>query len=369
VAEPLWLTLTIANRVQHRNYSLVQIAANLMPSSYLNDLLDQPSALQATIDSLSKAPPLTTVFNQLKSGKYQRVILTGMGSSFHGLYPLQLRLFALPIGIIRLETAELIHYARELINPANLIVAVSQSGQSAEMVQLLELTYNRVTLVGVTNTPTSALADQASLTILTCAGEEATVSCKTYISTLAALTWLGDQLMDEPMHFSALAGVPQKVAEYWADWHASVEIFRQRLAGVQQLFLLGRGNSMAATCTGALIIKEAARFGAEGMNSAAFRHGPLELISPHTFALVYLGADETSTLNSKIAQDILAAGGLAEPVSMREGPAPFHLPICPLPALPIMEILPAQMLSLALADIQGLEAGRFIRASKVTMTE
>ena len=341
-----------------------------MTTSYLNDLLDQPSALQATLDGLSTTPPLTTIFNQLKPGRYQRVILTGMGSSYHGLYPLQLRLFALPMGVIRLETAELIHYARELIDPPNLIVAVSQSGQSAEVVQLLEITHNRVTLIGVTNNPGSVLANHASQTILTCAGEEATVSCKTYISTLAALTWLGDQLMGERQHFHSLADLPHKVAEYLSGWQAYVEILSQRLAGVQQLFLLGRGNSLAAACTGALVIKEAARFGAEGMNSAAFRHGPLELISPHTFALVYLGADKTSKLNIKLAQDILVAGGWAEPVSMMgEGLAPFRLPICPLPALPILEILPAQMLSLALAEILGIEAGRFVHASKVTTTE
>jgi glucosamine--fructose-6-phosphate aminotransferase (isomerizing) len=340
-----------------------------MTSSYLNDLLDQPSALQATLDSLSRTPPLTSFFERLTSGKYRRVILTGMGSSYHGLYPLQLRLFALPMGVIRLETAELIHYAGELIEPANLIVAVSQSGQSAEVVQLLELTHQQVDLIGVTNTPGSALAEKASLALLTCAGEETTVSCKTYISALAALAWLGDQLMGEHTHFSALADVPNKVAAYWSDWQGSVELLRQRLTAVQNLYLLGRGNSLAAACAGALIIKEAARFGAEGMNSAAFRHGPLELISPHTMALVYLGAGATATMNVKMAQDILAAGGLAEQVGMGGGSPPFHLPLCPLPALPILEILLAQMVSLALAEILGNEAGQFIHANKVTTTE
>jgi glucosamine--fructose-6-phosphate aminotransferase (isomerizing) len=340
-----------------------------MTSSYLNDLLDQPSALQATLDSLNRTPPLTSFFERLTSGKYRRVILTGMGSSYHGLYPLQLRLFALPMGVIRLETAELIHFARELIEPANLIVAVSQSGQSAEVVQLLELTSKRVDLIGVTNTPGSALAEKASLALLTCAGEEATVSCKTYISALAALVWLGDQLMGEQSHFSAMADVPHKVAEYWSDWQGSVELLRQRLTAVQSLYLLGRGSSLAAACAGALIIKEAARFGAEGMNSAAFRHGPLELISPHTMALVYLSAGATATMNVKMVQDILAAGGLAEQVGMGGGSPPFHLPLCPLPALPILEILLAQMVSLALAQISGFEAGKFIHANKVTTAE
>src|SRR4030043_2449430 len=139
-----------------------------MAPSYLDDLLYQPPPSQATPDSVSRMPSLTPIYDQLKSGKYRRVILTGMGSSYHGLYPLQLRLFALPMGIIRLETAELIHYARQLVDPAHLIVAVSQSGQSAEVVQLLEFTHKRVDLIGVTNTGGSALAEKASQTILTC---------------------------------------------------------------------------------------------------------------------------------------------------------------------------------------------------------
>ena len=184
-----------------------------MTTTYLDDLLYQPEALQSTLDSLSNLPPLTAFFNLLKSGKYRRVILTGMGSSFHGLYPLQLRLFALPMGIIRLETAELIHDARTLIDPSNLIIAVSQSGQSVEVVQLLEQTYKQVDVIGVTNTPGSALAEKSSTTILTCAGEEATVSCKTYISALAALTWLGDQLLGGVPYFPALLQVPDKISQ------------------------------------------------------------------------------------------------------------------------------------------------------------
>ena len=212
MAKSLFICLTNIDNPYHLIRSLIYIATNLMATSYLNDLLDQPTALQATLDSLSRMPPLTTIYNRLKSGKYRRVILTGMGSSYHGLYPLQLRLFALPVGVMRLETAELIHYAWQLIDPANLIVAVSQSGQSAEVVQLLELTHDQVDLIGVTNTIGSALAENASLVILTCAGDETSVSCKTYISALVALTWLGDQLLGEEARFPTLADVPQKVA-------------------------------------------------------------------------------------------------------------------------------------------------------------
>jgi glucosamine--fructose-6-phosphate aminotransferase (isomerizing) len=340
-----------------------------MATSYLDDILEQPRALQATLESLRLASPITTIADNLASGKYRQVVLTGMGSSFAGLYPLQLRLSALPIGVVRFETAELLHYARELIDPANLIVAVSQSGESAEIIRLLDLVEDQGTVIGITNTPGSALARRSSQPILTSAGDETSVSCKTYISALAALTWLGDQLLSGPPHFTSLDGVPQKVADYLSGWRISVDVLMSKLAGIQQLFILGRGVSMAAACSGALIIKEAARFAAEGMNSAAFRHGPIEVISPRAFVMVYLGPAATSSLNVTLAQDIRSAGGSAEMVSMAPGPAPFSLPVCPDPALPILEILAAQMVSLALAELQGFEAGRFIHANKITITE
>ncbi len=126
---------------------------------------------------------------------------------------------------------------------------------------------------------------------------------------------------------------------------------------------------MAAACAGALIIKEAARFGAEGMNSAAFRHGPIELVSENTLVIIYQGAQATAALNEKLSRDILDCGGLVDQVRMAWGPPPNNLPLCPSPALPIFEIQFAQMVSLALATLQGFEAGKFLHASKVTVTE
>jgi glucosamine--fructose-6-phosphate aminotransferase (isomerizing) len=339
-----------------------------MANSYLSDLLDQPRALRATLEALAKASPLEEIRGKLQEGKYRRVILTGMGSSFHGLYPLQLLLFSLPVGVTRLETAELIHYAAGLIDPGNLIIAVSQSGESAEIVQLLERTRGRVDVVGVTNTAGSALAERSSRAIITQAGEEATVSCKTYISALAALVWLGDELLGD-RQFESLVETPERVAAYWMDWRVSVEMLRQELEGVRNLYLLGRGGSLPAALAGALIIKEASRFGAEGMNCAAFRHGPLEVVTEQTLAFVFDGEAVTSEMNRRLVEDISRAGGRAVLVGKAGGDAPYGFPRGAEAARPMMEIMLAQMVSLALAEIAGQEAGRFRHARKVTIVE
>ena len=105
------------------------------------------------------------------------------------------------------------------------------------------------------------------------------------------------------------------------------------------------------------------------MSSAAFRHGPLEVITRDTFALIFLGLGETIKLNLRLANDILSIKGQVLVVGTGTGELPFNLPVYPPAAQPILEILPAQILTLALAEVMGIKAGHFVYASKVTSTE
>src|SRR5579859_2219638 len=110
---------------------------------YLHDLLQQPQALENTLASLNTSKPLLRVAQRLKRGRFQRVVLTGMGSSFHALHPLNLELIRGGFTALRVETSELVHYERRLFDPKTLIIAVSQSGESAEMVRLVETNRGR----------------------------------------------------------------------------------------------------------------------------------------------------------------------------------------------------------------------------------
>jgi glucosamine--fructose-6-phosphate aminotransferase (isomerizing) len=342
-----------------------------LTSPYLINILEQPAALEATLHWLSQAPGLTSFSDELAAGKYSRIVLTGMGSSYYALHPLYLRLLGQSFCTHMIETSELLHHASNLINPQNLIVAVSQSGESAEILQLVEQTQNGVCLIGITNTADSLLAQESNTALVTQAGAEHSVSCKTYLSALAALSWLGDNLLgvQEQGHFVQLASLPDVLAGYLEHWQERVAVLSDRLQRVQNLFLLGRGSSLAAVGAGALIIKEAARFHAEGMSSAAFRHGPIEVLSPQVFVLVYLGSSQTASQNAQLVQDLRSAGGNVEAVRQGRSASPFELPSFDPALLPLLEILPAQMLSLALAELQDIQPGQFHLASKVTTVE
>jgi len=339
--------------------------------AYLRDILDQPRALTDTLAALDTSAALRSIAGRLRRGDFRTVVLTGMGSSFHALHPTNLALIDHGFTAVMIETAELVHYAKQLFDPQTLIIAVSQSGKSAEMVRLLEVNRQRSAIVAVTNTADSPLAKAADANILTAAGHEFSVSCKTYVCALMALQWLTSLLCDRDLsHVSEqLKRDCPTVQEYLSGWKHHVQSLAELLSGTRHLFLVGRGASLAAVGTGALIVKESDHFHAEGMSSASFRHGPLEMISDEIFVLVFAGDLPTRDLNQRLLDDIRQQNGRTELVGEESGFAACKLPAASRIFRPILEILPVQMVTLALAAQVGREPGRFELASKVTTRE
>lgn len=353
------------------NADIANLDPKIIEGQYLRDILDQPRALEATLASLDTSAQLNDLSQRLSEGKFDRVVLTGMGSSFHALHPLTLQLISRGLTAVMVETSELIHYETRLFGPETLMIAVSQSGQSAEMVRMAEVNRNRSAVIAVTNTPQSALAEQSSAALFTHAGREFSVSCKTYVTALMVLKFLGDVLCQGDLNESRreLQVAAPSLAEYLSRWREHVEVLAKKLYGIRQLFAVGRGPSLAAVGTGALIIKESDHFPAEGMSSAAFRHGPFEMLSLETFVVVFSGDAKTRDLNQRLVADIQQSGGVGESVGEDSRFAPFRLQNFGDSVRPILEILPMQMITIALAALTHREAGKFDRASKVTTTE
>lgn len=341
-----------------------------MDCPYLHDLLDQPEAVTRTIDSLAGEGTLDRLAGALRGGPWRRVVLTGMGSSYWACRPLYLRLLQQGMTPVMVETGELIHYERGWLTPDTLVIVVSQSGRSVEIVRLLECARGQSEIVGVTNTADSPLATSTTAALLMRAGTETTVSCKTYLATLLALEWLGDLLCGTdraPLLNHARAAV-EPMRSYLGQWSVHVSQLRPLLEGVEHLFVVGRGTSVAAAGTGGLILKESTHYPAEGLSAASFRHGPFELLSDAAFVLVLEGDDRSAALSRKLVADVRDAGGRSALVSTTaEGV--FRIPECAARIRPLIEILPVQMLTLALAAIKGREPGRFERCTKVTELE
>ncbi|MBE7538432.1 MAG: SIS domain-containing protein [Opitutaceae bacterium] len=346
---------------------MIKDPASKINGPYLGDLLAQPAALAGTLPALSSLP-------RLPAGAFaaERIVLTGMGASLHVVHPLRLHLVQAGRTAFVVETAELIYAQSALLDSRTLVIAVSQSGRSAETVELLDIvarSKSKPVVIGVTNGADSPLARRADASIVIRAGPEHSVSCKTYLCTLAALEWLGGALCGENIEaiLAELSQAAHAVRDYYADWEAKVSRLAGEFTNLRHLFLTGRGASLAAVETGAIILKESTRIQAEGMSTPEFRHGLFELIGPGLYALVFAGHPSMVHLNESLAHDIRRMSGHAIVIGESAAPGPFRLPALPERLRPMLEMLPVQLLSLALAALAGHVPGNFERAAKVTV--
>jgi glutamine---fructose-6-phosphate transaminase (isomerizing) len=338
---------------------------------YLEDILAQPDALRSTLEATTIPTGLLQIRKGLEEGRFKRIVLTGMGSSFYGLTPLYLALVNHGYEVAQVETSELIHYLPGLLNPQSLVIAVSQSGRSAETLRLLDLNARRATLLAVTNTSDSPLAAAADSILLTHAGDEFSVSSKTYVCTLAVLEQLAGFLCHEPedkVQDELLASVTT-MADYLKGWQQHLHELAPLLEGIQHLFFVGRGASLAAAQTGALITKESTGAHAEAMSSAAFRHGPMEILAQNTFVAVFEGAPITRALNDNLLRDINTSPARGVLVGPHAELPSLRIPSPSARVAPILEILPIEIMTLAMAYLSSVEAGVFQRGAKVTVTE
>lgn len=338
---------------------------------YIQDILAQPDALAATLRQIPQAAAdLRSLGTRLETEAFSRIVLTGMGSSLAALYPLWFRLIQAGYAPVIIETSELLYDAANLITADTLLVIVSQSGRSAEIVRLIEQRQG-ATVLAVTNDATSPLARAAAVVVLTAAGSESNVSCKTYVCSLVALALVSDVLAQnpvEPPRLEQLQGVSEIMTAYLNHWEKYAASLGDLLSG-GSLIICGRGPSLAAVHYSALILKEAAKVHTEGLSAPQFRHGPMELAKTSVQVLVYEGQGSTVPLNRRLVADVTGVGGRAYLIGDTDQPEAFHLPPAPPAALPILEILPMQLLSVGLAWHNQLEPGQFYIGSKITTVE
>ena len=341
---------------------------------YISDILAQPDALRKAVNNFS-VHLLDSIRRRLHDGDFDRIIITGMGASYNAAYPAYLELCRQSIPVMLVNAAELVHYMDGLIGTCTLLWANSQSGRSAELLHLLKRIESTppACLLTCVNDEASLLASASDICLPIHAGSETTVSTKTYTNTLAVnmltahfLTGNNVESLKKEMLFAA-----DGMKTCLTDWQNHVNTLNTLLGEFKTLILIGRGASMGAVWNGGLINKEAAKFPLEGMNAADFRHGPMELISPDFMALILAGSPTTSALNHNLATDIVKHSGR---VIWIDSTPDTHLPTIVHPETtnlvrPIVEILPMQFLTIALAKRENIQPGHFRVIRKVTTIE
>ncbi len=342
---------------------------------YIQDILAQPDALRIALQHYP-AQQMDLLRKRMAANEFSRIVLTGMGSSYNGAYAAFLELLGLPIPTLLLNSAELLHYGLSAVDGKSLLWMNSQSGQSAEIIRIIEaLTDRRPAFqLSMTNYVDSPLAQHADLAVPIHAGNEATVSTKTYINMAAYLLLAAWQLRgkDWQQLQQYMFEAADAIEAYLKKWLDEVAQLDHLLQDTMKMIIIGRGASMGAVWNGSLVNKEAAKCTFEGMNAADFRHGPLELVAPDLTVLAFEGASHTAGLNYNLALEIKKLGGKALWIAAQNSE---ELPTILLPhvtheeVLPLVEILPMQLLSIVMAKRNGYTPGEFRHVGKITLVE
>ena len=349
---------------------------------FLTEILDQPGAMRAAAVGLGGQLGQLDELHRL-GRRATGIVLTGMGSSYDACLAAASVLARRGVMATPVNTAELLYFRMRALTASTPVVAVSQSGSSAELVRLardLSGVADRPPLVSLTNGAANPLADLADLAFDTTAGVERAPSTKTFAASLVLLRALVEALAGGG-RFSAADLCEATTMD--AD-RAAVEA--QRLldgrSGLAErvlawcgerayLVALGRGTARAAAEMGALILKEAAARHAESLDTAEFRHGPLELSGPGLAAAIVSTEPATRELDRRLARELGRHGAAVLTIAADEGSATDTIGIGRLHPMvaPAVAVIPLQLLAWRLGRDSGRDPLRMMRASKVTTRE
>lgn len=345
------------------------------PDRFLAEIAGQPEALnRAAQAAAAQADQLEQVARI--AGSCRQIVFTGMGSSHFACYAPVTTLAQAGVASAMIDAAELLHFRMHSLTADTLLICVSQSGESAEPVRVLETLAarpNRPHVVTITNGTQNSLARMADTALDTAAGEELGPSTMTFAGSLVLLRALAAALGGDDADPGGAERAAESVARLTATAETSAAEIGRWLGDRPSLVIVSRGHGRPAAEMGALTLKEAARFGAESLQTAQFRHGPLELASAALAAMVIAVEPATLAYDLELAAELVAAGAAVMVVSAAgEGPA-GALTVATGTLSPGLisaaAIVPAQLLAWRMAVDRGYDPGTYAVANKVTTRE
>ncbi|MEM7028798.1 MAG: SIS domain-containing protein [Chloroflexota bacterium] len=340
-----------------------------------NEIFEQPQVLQRLLDTQWET--VQTITETIRQQDVQSIFLAARGTSDNaGRYAKYLfgSVNRIPLALAAPSLFSLYDSPPVLKNA--LVLGISQSGQSPDIVGVLEeaRTQQNLTLA-ITNDTQSPLANAAEFVLDVNAGpEKAVAATKTYTAQLMNIAMLSAAWAEDTDMIQALRKVPDYIHEV-LQLDAQVKACVERYRFMNQCVVLGRGYNYATAYEWSLKMKELAYIIAEPYSSADFLHGPIAVVA-QGFPLMAIAADgavfnDTLALLTKLRQshqaELLIISNRQEALDLAQTPIqlPTNLPEW---ISPIVSIVVGQLFSYYLTKSKGLDVEAPRGLSKVTKT-
>jgi glucosamine--fructose-6-phosphate aminotransferase (isomerizing) len=264
----------------------------------IKEIHEQPKAVSDTISSLVKDGKIDLSgvgIDEKTAQKIQRIHIVACGSAYHvgvaGQYVIE-DLARIPV---RTELASEFRYRRPILNENDLVVIVSQSGETADSLAALRLAKeNHVMTLAIVNVVGSSIAREADHILYTLAGPEiAVATTKAYSAQLIAIYALAIQLafyrssIDVKKYDALIAEMktlPDKMQKVLEN-KERIQWFAAKYANAQDMYFIGRGLDYAISLEGSLKMKEISYVHSEAYAAGEIKHGPISLIENGTLVV------------------------------------------------------------------------------------
>jgi len=302
--------------VQKLDLELTAIEKGGFDHFMLKEIFEQPDTifdcLRGRLDVAKGSITMAGVQNNLdKLCQAKRIIMVACGTSWHaGLiaeYIIE-EICRIPVEV---EYASEFRYRNPVIHPGDVIIAISQSGETADTIVAIEKAKEQGAFIfGVVNVVGSSIARISHAGAYTHAGPEIGVaSTKAFTAQLVVLVMIALKIAFEKRTISEekyiqllseLQAIPEKARELL---HSSEHIRKlaEKYKDVKDALYLGRGNNFPVALEGALKLKEISYIHAEGYPAAEMKHGPIALVDDQ---LPVVFAAPRSAFHEKLVSNI-----------------------------------------------------------------
>ena len=343
----------------------------------LKEIFEQPQSIKDTFRGrlLSQSLPIKISsieehFNKFKSAT--RIIFISCGTSWHasllGEYFFE-ELLRIPVEV---EYASEFRYRNPIINKGDIVIPISQSGETADTLAAVKMAKKRgAFLYGICNVVGSSIARETDTGIYTHAGSEIGVastkafSCQISLLLLMALD-IGNRMntIEEKRYkrvLKELSNLPETIDKVLSSAKKTESIANKFLKASNFLYL-GRGYNFPIALEGALKLKEISYIHAEGYPAAEMKHGPIALIDKNMPVVVI--ATKKGNYQKVVSNIMEIKAREAEVIAIvSEGDKEIEviadhfieIPECDELIAPILANIPLQLLSYYIADKKGCD--------------
>lgn len=299
-----------------------------------------------------------------------RIIITACGTSWHSALIAEYLIEELARVPVEVEYASEFRYRNPIVGEKDVVIAISQSGETADTLAAIEIAKDRQALIyGICNVIGSSIARASHAGSYTHAGPEIGVaSTKAFTAQVTILTLLALQMAGNKGTISQsqmrtilveLEQIPEKIREALTT-NDKVKALAEKYKDAPNFLYLGRGLNFPIALEGALKLKEISYIHAEGYPAAEMKHGPIALIDenmPVLFIATNASAHEKIVSNIQEVKarkgKVIAIVNEGDEVIRGLADDVIEVPLTNEILSPLVSVIPLQLLSYHIALLRG----------------